>query len=211
MLTARVEETVSRTNSDIFPSHLSQGEGGFRATSPRAPMSTQPASLPFNESARSVHSPVNPTFPALKPQKRLPSCSSESNVSSHSRSPLQTWLETTQQPSDNSTATTQISPERGIRVNALKRKRDTPVDLDGQSSNIPLTKRALRQHLVLTMSSDQSTVINVCQQGQLQWLPANVYCIGCLHPSKEPFDQHILLSDACYPSLKILCPISSLQ
>ncbi|KAL9010127.1 MAG: hypothetical protein Q9173_004910 [Seirophora scorigena] len=79
----------------------------------------------------------------------------------HSRSSIHTWLDQTPLPTETSIAT-QTSHEQDFRANRLKRRRSVSPDLEKAAPAFaaPLTRKALEQHLTLTMSSDQSTLVD---------------------------------------------------
>ncbi|KAL9593856.1 MAG: hypothetical protein Q9219_007352 [cf. Caloplaca sp. 3 TL-2023] len=110
------------------------------------------------------HSPsdsaYNPSHPAAVVQTQQSVPSQPSSASFNSYNSIQTWLNQTSSSIESPTATS-TSLEH-VQVNHAKRKRSTSPEF-GQPQldlTVPLTRKALKQHLLSTMSSDQSNLPN---------------------------------------------------
>lgn len=105
------------------------------------------------------------TSPTMKPHNQhstIPPASNRPSTSHHSS--VQAWLDQALQapptPEDSSAAQTLSQCDR--QNTSLKRKRSASSDPRESDHTIPLTRKALKQHLALTRSSGQSTLLDVC-------------------------------------------------
>ncbi len=90
----------------------------------------------------------------------LSSCGSL-NDTSYTRNSVQSWLRENIQTT-RTLSSTKTSREQGIQVNGRKRKRGASPELQEAGPTAQLTRKALNTHLASMMSSDQSSVTNVC-------------------------------------------------
>lgn len=118
--------------------------------------------LPADPSPDPTRSFPHPTTKPHNQQSTSPSPSSLPSTSYHSS--IQAWLDQAlpASPTTRDLTATHTSSQSDKQDHCLKRKRGALSDLAGSDHTIPLTKKALKQHLALTMSSDQSTIVDVC-------------------------------------------------
>ncbi|KAL8905672.1 MAG: hypothetical protein Q9207_002486 [Kuettlingeria erythrocarpa] len=101
--------------------------------------------------------------PTTKPHNQHTTIPPPSNTPSTSQySSVQAWIDQALQvlPTTEVLAAPQPSGQCDREDNRLKRKRSASSDQGKSAHTIPLTRNALKQHLALTMSSDQSTLVD---------------------------------------------------
>ena len=160
-----------------------------------------------------LDSACNSSHPAavLENQQSVPS--QPSSASFNSLNSIHTWLHQTLSPTESPTATPP-SPEH-VQINHSKRKRSPspefgPLQL---SPTVPLTRKALKQHFLSTMSSDPSTVPNVRTIHLTLTFQVAHFSLANLHSDKECVNERLITSNSrhSHESLQNLGPKSATQ
>lgn len=155
---SRMGSVASATHPATFTSRGNREEDGLDTNSLDAQSHTTKTS-PDPLLASTLHSLPHPSTRPHHPLSNSEPASTVPLNSSHSSA--QTWLDQVSALTRGSTASQKASQcER--QPDRLKRKRSSSSDPGEVTPSIPLTRKALEQHLALTMSTNSSTTVDVC-------------------------------------------------